>query len=265
MLAVRCGVSLEDNQLNPEKDWAVLSSEINPSFNTDLVHQAFQVDNSLHIFTSATAISALQNLWKTFPEDKRKAFKPTNLMACGVGSTTDTLVKTIQQFKPELRWTFPDLAQQGIRENGLQWTLEQLEKKGLIPKSDLFLWCKTWSSSAKILGDYRNTRQWTSWRAAALEIYSLCTRSNSLPSEVVVALVQKEPICFGVKSAEVLDATITLLSEHLHKNSASDLPRNIHFSVWEKSALQRAQQLFLQSRLIPLAEFESHLARRDNT
>lgn len=263
MLAVRCGVSFEDHQLSASKDWLVLHAEVNQNFFTENIINAFQNPGSVHIFTSSTAVSMFLKLWNSFPEERRKPLKKHEVSALGVGSTTDTLVRSLQDQGPNMNWSFPELAIDGRRENGLLWTLEQLEKKGLLPKFELSLWCKTFSPSEKILTDYKFMRKWSNWRASVFEIYALTLRPDSMPQETVMALLQRTPVCFGVKSAEVLDATLNLIKTHLHKNSISEIPRNIHFSVWEKSALQRAQQLQLQSRLIPSPEFEELIALRE--
>ena len=264
MLAIRCGVAVDDNSLNLKRDWAVLTSDLNPKFNPDCFINSFRTERSLHIFASATALVSFMQDWEKLGDEHRNLLKPLEMFGCGVGSTTDGLVKNLQKQGPRMKWNFPDLTANGQRENGLLWTLEHLEKKGLLPKCDLNLWSKTWSTSEKILGEYRSQRQWTSWKTTTHEIYSLGTRPDSIPNQVILALVKKEPVCFGVRSGEVLDATLTLLLEHLKKSSASELPRNIHFSVWEKSALLRAQQLFLQSRLIPATDFEQQIGSGEN-
>ena len=263
MFAVRCGVSLEDNLLNPEKDWHVLKAEINSKLNPVSLLDALQIENSTHIFTSSSAFSIFQNLIQSFPVETKKRLKNTTLNVCGVGTTTDHLVKSLADKDAQIRWLFPNLNVEGRRENGLQWTLEQLEKIGLLPKSEVTLWCKVWSFSEKILNEYKSMRHWTTWKTSIFEIYNLTLVQDAIPPEVVLALTQRRPICFGVKSADVLDATVELLKKHLQKSSVAELPKNIFFSVWEKSALQRAQQLFLQSRLVSSLEFESFLNARE--
>lgn len=259
MLAIRCGVAVDDNSLNPKRDWAVLTSDLNPKFNPDCFINSFRTERSVHIFASATALVSFLKVWEKLGDEQRNLLKPLEMCGCGVGSTTDGLVKKLEKQGPRMEWNFPELTANGQRENGLLWTLEHLEKKGFLPKWNLNLWSKTWSASEKILGEYRSQRQWMSWKTTSHEIYSLVTRPDSIPNQVILALGKKEPLCFGVRSGEVLDATLTLLLEYLKKSNASELPRNIHFSVWEKSALVRAQQLFLQSRLVPVTDFEQNI------
>ena len=72
-------------------------------------------------------------------------------------------------------------------------------------------------------------------------------------------------VCFGAKSAEALDALLQILFAHFQLHETKMLPAGIHFSVWEKSATFRAQELGLQDRLIPFAQFESLLTRRSTS
>lgn len=262
MLTIRCGVAQENQSTAQDCDWPVLQSKLNPSFSTEGFLQTLSQPNELHIFASPTAFNFFVKLWNSLEPAQKKSLSHLELFACGVGNTTDDAARSLRESGVLLRWSVPTLASKELRENGLNWTLENLEKKGLIPKHPLHLWTKTWSTSDKILREVQNARGWNSWSAQTHEIYSLDADSHSIPTEVVHAIVTKTPLCFGVKSAEVLDAVLAVLLEHTHVSTPSQLPRSIQFSVWEKGALQRAQQLFLQTRLIPWAEFESQVAKK---
>lgn len=264
MLPIKCGVESEDSDLKANWDWPVLVAKQNPALDDLNVVSQFQNPNSIHAFASTTAIHFVAKILNSLTERPSVKIENESLMAVGVGSTTDTAVQCLQEKHCHIGFSFPDLSNGGKRENGLHWTLEQLEKKGLVPKLDLILWTKTWSISERILKDFRQTRNWQSWKTSTMEIYSLEASKSPIPVQIASALSQKQPICFSVKSGEVLDATVNALLTHLVKTTARELPNHIFFSVWEKSALARAQQLFLQTRLIPAQEFNALYSSRES-
>jgi hypothetical protein len=209
------------------------------------------------------AFHFFQEILNSIDPLQKKNIPAHEILACGVGKTTDSAARTLKNAGLPVRWLIPELASEETRENGLAWTLEQLEKKGIVPRHPLHLWTKAFSTSDKILRELKTSRQWNMWDTFTHELYALSLNNDPFPPEVVLALANKTPLCFGVKSAEVLDATVALLLHHTRLTSAQQLPRSVHFSVWEKGALQKAQQLFLHSRLIPWTSFEQQLDPTD--
>lgn len=264
MLAIKCGVESEDNDLKVDRDWPVLVAKLNSSVEESVVVQALQNEGSIHIFSSQSAIHFVGKVCNLYVDRLTVSSNQKHSSVIGVGRVTDTSAQGWVTKNSNFGLTTLDISNNGSRENGLHWTLERLEHMGFIPKNNVVLWTKTWSASEKILKEFRLSRQWHSWNSSVVEIYSLDQSQQPIPARVVSAIAQKELICFSVKSSDVLDATITALLSHLHKSSARELPQNIFFSVWEKSALARAQQLFLQNRLIPAHEFENHLNARES-
>lgn len=256
MLNIRCGVAPDDSTPPDNNEWPVLKAVVNPQFNSDDLKKSLSQPGHLHIFASPTAVHFFVRVWTALDESTKKTSSSLDMLACGVGNTTDDAARSLRERKVSLRWSVPALASPNLRENGLSWTLGQLEKQGLIPRHTLHLWTKTWSTSEKIMRELKAARQWSSWDIHTHEIYSLAANTDPIPPEIVLALTAKSPICFGVKSAEVLDATVAALLHHTRLSSPQQLSRSIQFSVWEKGALQRAQQLFLQSRLIPWSQFD---------
>jgi hypothetical protein len=259
LLTIRCGVAQDKDGTPGDCDWAVLQSFANPAFSDGELLQSLAQANAVHVFASLTAFNFFLKIWNRCDAAERKKLSGREMTACGVGHSTDTAARTLQQSGTTLNWHVPQFGEGDARENGLHWTLEQLEKRGLIPKNELHLWSKTDATSAKILRDVKRIRLWNDWQIHTHEIYSLGINLKSMPTEAIDALEKDSPVCFGVKSAEVLDATVAALLKHTMRNSISQLPRSIHFSVWERGALQRAQQLYMQPRLLPWSEFESLL------
>jgi hypothetical protein len=260
MLAIRCGVALEDSRLNSQLDWFVLSAEPNPSLSDTAPVNTFNSTAELHIFTSNTAINIFIQLWGTHFKSGFNLTSGQHPMAVGVGSVTDTAVQNLANLETSLQWQFPNMKGDEPRSNGLQWTLERLEQLGLIPGANIHLWTKTNSTSERILNSFRSSRHWSRWQVHTQEIYSLVLTNQTPPKHVAEALESNMPVCFGVKSAEVLEATITHLLKYLGLKTAAQLPSKVRFCAWEKSALQRAQELFLQPRLMPFNEFEKLIA-----
>lgn len=260
MLTIRCGVAQDNDGAQTDCDWPVLQSFVNPRFSQEELLQSLGQSHAVHVFASITAFNFFQKICNRLSAADRNEIAGREMTACGVGNSTDAAARTLQQSGTALRWKVPHFADADSRQNGLHWTLEQLEKLGLIPKNPLHLWSKTESTSAKILRDSKNLRQWSNWQAFTHEIYSLGVNLKSIPPTVLEALDKNAPVCFGVKSAEVLDATVAALLKQAKLNSVSQFPRSIHFSVWERGALQRAQQLYMQPRLVPWNEFESLIA-----
>jgi hypothetical protein len=261
LLAIRCGVEAEDNDLTVDRDWPVLVARENPTIDSGTAWDCVRKPDSVHVFSSVSALHFLTKLLKNNPAAQTAA--QDCLTAIGVGATTDAAVRGLNDACPELNVFVPTLSLNNKRDNGLHWTLEQLESRGLIPQKNLTLWTKSWSVSEKILKDFRHSRQWLQWNIATVEIYSLEASTSPIPTDIVAALLQQQPVCFSVKSGEVLDATVSALMKHLHKSSARELPASVYFSVWEKSALARAQQLFLQSRLIPANDFNALVTKTE--
>ncbi|NBO39201.1 hypothetical protein EBU99_11530 [bacterium] len=259
MLAYRCCVALEETSSQPAVEWPLLEAQLNHSVTSESLFSTLVQPNSVHVFASQTAIKMFIKAIDSSELAQREKLPTVSVYVCGVGATTDQAVRSLSQLALPTRWNFPNLGPAELRENGLHWTLEKLEKDGLVPRNDFHLWTKALSTSDKILKELRSSRQWLNWQTYTHEIYNLSLTAKSIPHGLVIALTNKTPVCLGVKSAELLDATLAALLEHLKRSTVSELPRNIHFSVWEKSALQRAQQLFIQSRLIPWNEFESHV------
>lgn len=258
MLNVRCGITGVHTSKIQDCEWPVLRAAVNPNDSAEDVVKTISQANQLHIFASPMAFHFFQEILNSLDAGQKKKIPAHEIFACGVGNATDTAARSLKNTGLPVRWTTPDLAPQDRRENGMSWTLEQLEKRGFIPRHPLHLWTKTFSTSEKILRELKSSRQWNLWETKTHEIYSLSVNADPFPPDIVLALANKSPICFGVKSAEVLDATVTLLLQHTRLTSAQQLPRSVHFSVWEKGALQKAQQLFLHSRLIPWSSFEPH-------
>ncbi|MBM3381221.1 MAG: hypothetical protein FJY29_02155 [Betaproteobacteria bacterium] len=256
MLAIRCGVALEDSHPPPHHEWSVLRAKANSHLNADAMSAALQNKGELHVFTSTTALHFFNLLWRNRVKAHDTDAVKYSAMAVGVGAVTDSAVQTLQNLSATIEWSFPDLTEKSARLNGLQWTLEQLERIKLIPSMTLNLWTKTNSTSARILNEFRAARNWSQWKFQVHAIYTLTLHDASLPQEIADALRGDFPVCFGVKSAEILDATVALLMRHVGVTSSVDLPSRIRFCAWEKSALQRAQELFLQPRLQPFNEFE---------
>lgn len=258
MLNIRCGIKGPTTTHSLPCDWPVMRAEAGSKFlQQDLLNSLSQ-PKQLHIFASPMAFLFFQDALNSLDQGVRKQIPPNEMLACGVGNTTDTLARSLKNPASPVRWSDPALSSPDNRENGLAWTLEQLEKKGLVPRHPLHLWTKSFSSSEKILRDVKTSRQWNMWETSVHEIYGLKLNNEPFPPEIILALANRTPVCFGVKSAEVLDATVALLLLHTRLTSAQQLPRTVHFSVWEKGALQKAQQLFLHSRLIPWSSFEQH-------
>lgn len=260
MLTIRCGVAQDKDATPSDCDWAVLQSFANPAFSDAELLQSLAQAHAVHVFASLTAFNFFLKSWYRCDAAERKKLSGREMTACGVGHSTDAAARTLQHSGISLNWQVPHFGEGDVRENGLHWTLEQLEKRGLIPRNALHLWSKTGATSAKILRDLKKIRQWNDWQIHTHEIYSLGINLKSMPAAAIDALERNSPVCFGVKSAEVLDATVAALLKHTMQNSLSQLPHSVHFSVWERGALQRAQQLYMQPRLLPWSEFESLLA-----
>jgi len=263
VLAIKCGVESEDNDLKLDQDWPVLVAKRNPSVEDSTVLNQFKKQSPIHIFSSQSAVHFVAKTLEGIDTSHCDVSTMENCTAVGVGSATDSAAKGLQAKMSHLNIDTVDLRKDDRRENGLNWTLERLEHMGLIPRHEVILWTKTWSVSERLLNDFRSSRRWHNWIASTVEIYSLEPSAGPIPVSVITALAQSRQVCFSVKSGEVLDATIAALLAHLHKPTARDLPQNILFSVWEKSALARAQQLYIQSRLIPAHEFDAALSARD--
>ncbi|MEY2987527.1 MAG: hypothetical protein RJB13_1048 [Pseudomonadota bacterium] len=264
MLPIKCGVESEDNDLKLDRDWPVLIARLNSSIEDSAVNQHFHKENQIHIFSSQSAIHFVSKSLQSISTPHEQFLKNHYTSLIGVGSVTDAAVKNMKTNFSQFLFNTPDISVNGKRENGLNWTLERLEQLGMIPRQEIVLWTKTWSVSEKILCDFRKSRQWQGWASSTVEIYSIEPSTCPMPVQAVTAIVQNQQVCFSVKSAEVLDATVAALLAHLHKSTVRDLPQNILFSVWEKSALARAQQLYLQNRLIPAHEFEAALIARES-
>ena len=264
MLPIRCGIESEDTDLKLDRDWPVLAAKFNSSIESSALLKQFQKENQIHIFTSQSALFFASKHIESTNTSHVDVSSQSHSTVVGVGATTDAAARNFQAKFPHFYLKAADLSANGKRENGLHWTLERLEHMGHIPRQDVVLWTKSWSISEKILNDFRHSRQWQSWSTTTVEVYQIEPSARSLPISAVTAIAQQQSVCFSVKSAEVLDATVAALLSHMQKATARDLPENIHFSVWEKSALARAQQLYLQSRLIPAHEFEAAMNNRDS-
>jgi hypothetical protein len=253
---ILCGVAQKDSTNDQTVDWPVLWAVMNPQFNRDSLLQSVSGSPALHVFASTSAWQFFVNSWHSLSESEKKQRAQLEMFACGVGDTTDRAARSLPEAGVQLRWSTPRWNSSLPRENGLLWTLNQLETLGLIPRYPLYVWTKTWSNSENILCDFKHSRQWPGWQSSIKEIYSLKSEPFNIPEPVLQALQSKQNLCFGVKSADVLDATLASLIHHLKVPSVAQLPNFIHFSVWEQSALKRAQQLFLQWHLIDWLEFE---------
>jgi hypothetical protein len=249
--------------LHPQTDWFVLTAEANPNLDPVTLTNAFRTEGELHIFTSNTAIQSFIRIWKTHLQAKLNSVHSQRATALGVGVTTDTAVKELKNLGMPIQWTLLDVKGDEPRLNGLQWTLAKLEQLNLLPGSPLHLWTKTNSASERILKEFRATRTWSQWQTHVHEVYKLALAESAFPLPIAEALEHNRPICFGVKSAEVLEATVTLLLKHLGVKSAAALPSKVRFCAWEKSALQKAQELCLQPRLQPFNEFEKLISARE--
>lgn len=257
MHAIRCGVALDDNTATTPFVWNVMRAVSNQAESDAKFLSAFEANKTLHIFSSSTAIAffskriaELKNALERLPDSKI-------LFTCGVGQSTDAAAQALTSQFHEGSWQFVPLAKNTVRENGLQWTLQQLCAEGLIPETEVHLWTKTHSASEKILEAFRSSQNCPDWKTTVHEIYELGINRSPWPQRLTRLLQGGQPICFGARSAEVLDALLVLLCEHFQLRDHSQLPEPLRFSVWEKSATQRAEELHLQDRLIPFSKFES--------
>lgn len=261
MLAVRCGVSSEVQAGQTQLVWAVLRAERNPKYSHNTFVEALSGINRLHVFASTTAHQFFLDEWNLTDSTVKAGFAGKRMFACGVGSTTDQAALSLADAMIGINWSVPELANNGIRLNGLGWTLNRLEELGLIPGFSLQLWTKINSTSEKILKDTKLARKWDTWDVQTHEIYDLKNVHADVPELVKTAINDGSLICFGARSAEVLDATVRALMLHCNVTDPKNFAQCVHFSAWEKGAQQRAQQLLLQQRLIPWSEFEKLLNR----
>ncbi|MFZ9519239.1 MAG: hypothetical protein ACO3A4_02070 [Silvanigrellaceae bacterium] len=257
MLAVRCGISLE--QLTNQRGlfWPVLNAIRNVSFTRDDFIAALSDDCKIHVFASTAAAKLFEHELSLAEPHIKTSLLKNHQIACGVGPATDQAARSLIESSAVGSWSVPEMANNGERLNGLAWTLSRLEALGLIPRTSLHLWTKKNSTSEKILDEFRNARQWRSWEVRTHEIYELSSNPDSLPEVIREKIATGEQVCFGVKSAEVLDATLERLMRSFNVKSPANLDHSIHFSVWEKGAQNRAWQLNLQARLVPWSEFEA--------
>ncbi|NBW80685.1 hypothetical protein EBR21_02930 [bacterium] len=260
MLAVRCRVSLENQAGKQEQEWVVLRAERNSGYAHNAFVEALSDGCKLHVFASTTAQQFFLQEWSMTAAEEKASLAGKAMFACGVGNTTDQSAGSLTEACGEMKWTVPVLAHNGIRLNGLAWTLNRLEELRLVPRMSLHLWTKINSTSEKILEETKRTRKWNSWDTRIHEIYDL-NSTLDVPEHIKRAIANGLPICFGVRSAEVLDATVHALLRHCQVANPTSLAQNIHFSVWEKGAQQRAQQLMLQQRLVDPADFDKLLSR----
>jgi hypothetical protein len=261
MHAIRCGVAVDDSLATDPLVWNVLSAGKNSAESDEKFLSAFHSEKTLHIFSSFTAIVHFSKRMTELKPALAPIAKDNILLTCGVGQSTDAAAQALAAQFPSWTWQTIPLAVKAERGNGLQWTLEQLSQSGFIPAIEVHLWTKTHSTSEDILEMFRRTHVWPEWRTTVHEIYELNINRRAVPQPVVSLLNGGEPVCFGTKSAEALDALLQLLFVHFRLQETKMLPAHIHFSVWEKSATLRAQELGLQERLIPFAQFESLMAR----
>jgi hypothetical protein len=254
-------VSSEVQTGQPQLVWAVLRAERNPKYSHNAFIEALSGIDNLHVFASTTAHQFFLDEWRLTNSALKTALAGKKMIACGVGSTTDQAARSLADASIGINWSVPELADNGIRRNGLDWTLNRLEELGLIPDMSLQLWTKIDSTSEKILQETKLARNWDSWKVRTHEIYVLEHVHADVPALVKTAINDGSPICFGAKSAEVLDATVRALMLHCNVTDPKNFAQCVHFSVWEKGAQQKAQQLLLQQRLIPWSEFEKLLRR----
>jgi len=239
VLAYRCCVALEETSSQPAVEWPLLEAQLNHSVTSESLFSTLVQPNSVHVFASQTAIKMFIKAIDSSELAQREKLPTVSVYVCGVGATTDQAVRSLSQLALPTRWNFPNLGPAELRENGLHWTLEKLEKDGLVPRNDFHLWTKALSTSDKILKELRSSRQWLNWQTYTHEIYNLSLTAKSIPHGLVIALQTKRRSALG---SNLQNSSTQLLLHCLNISNARQCPssRETFISASGKKALYSA-------------------------